>query len=197
MTQAAQVATVADKDLLVLASGANQPLLTQWADRLPAAGNDGKQRFEVSDLPMRVRDWFSPDPDANQRKARLAMAFSGGQRSTYLTGFESPLKSGRSVVVIASDRPEGLTEATKALVGGEEYTQSIQGSLVVVRGKSIEALVADEQYYVGELGPFKYVQWMLSRHVGWMFALTGLAIVLLSGLAYVSLRARAKRRLDV
>ncbi|WGK90726.1 cellulose biosynthesis cyclic di-GMP-binding regulatory protein BcsB [Pseudomonas migulae] len=197
VTQAAQVATAADKDLLVLASGANQPLLTQWADRLPAAGNDGKQRFELSDLPMRVRDWFSPDPDANQRKARLAMAFSGGQRSTYLTGFESPLKSGRSVVVIASDRPEGLTEATKALVGGEEYTQSIQGSLVVVRGKSIEALVADEQYYVGELGPFKYVQWMLSRHVGWMFALTGLAIVLLSGLAYVSLRARAKRRLEV
>ena len=195
--QAAQVAAAADKDLLVLASGANQPLLTQWADRLPAAGNDGQQRFELSDLPMRVRDWFSPDPDANQRKARLAMAFSGGQRSTYLTGFESPLKSGRSVVVIASDRPEGLIDATKALIGGEEYTQSIQGSLVVVRGKSIEALVADEQYYVGDLGPFKYVQWMLSRHVGWMFALTGLAILLLSGLAYVSLRARAKRRLEV
>lgn len=197
VTQAAQVASAADKDLLVLVSGANQPLLKQWADRLPASDLNGQQSFHLSDLPMRVRDWFSPDPEANQRKARLAMAFSGGERSTYLTGFESPLKSGRSVVVIASAQPEGLAEATNALIGGEDYTQSIQGSLVVVRGKTIEPLVADQQYYVGELGPFKYMQWLLSRHVGWTLVLTGLGIVLLSGLAYLSLRARAKRRLDV
>ena len=193
--QAAQVQAAADKDLLVLASGANQPLLTQWADRLPAADTGGQQSFHLSDLPMRVRDWFSPDPDANQRKARLAMAFSGGERSTYLTGFESPLKSGRSVVVIASGQPAGLAEATNALIGGEDYTQSIQGSLVVVRGKTIEPLVADEQYYVGNLGPIKYLQWLMSRHVLLTLLLTGLGVLLLSCLAYLALRSRAKQRL--
>lgn len=193
--QAAQVQAAADKDLLVLASGANQPLLTQWADRLPAADTGGQQSFHLSDLPMRVRDWFSPDPDANQRKARLAMAFSGGERSTYLTGFESPLKSGRSVVVIASGQPAGLAEATNALIGGEDYTQTIQGSLVVVRGKTIEPLVADEQYYVGNLGPIKYLQWLMSRHVLLTLLLTGLGVLLLSCLAYLALRSRAKQRL--
>jgi hypothetical protein len=195
VTQADQVASAADKDLLVLASGSNQPLLTQWADRLPATDAGGQQSFHLSDLPMRVRDWFSPDPEANQRKARLAMAFSGGQRSTYLTGFESPLKSGRSVVVIASGQPQGLAEATRALIGGEDYTQSIQGSLVVVRGKTIEPLVADEQYYVGHLGPVKYLQWLMSRHPLLVLLLTGVSVLLLSGVAYLSLRSRANKRL--
>ncbi|MEC4168538.1 cellulose biosynthesis cyclic di-GMP-binding regulatory protein BcsB [Pseudomonas sp. MS-1(2024)] len=193
--QAAQVGSAADKDLLVLASGANQPLLTQWADRLPAADGEGLQSFHLSDLPMRVRDWFSPDPEANLRRTRLAMVFSGGARSTYLTGFESPLKNGRSVVVIASGQPQGLADATNALIGGEDYTQSIQGSLVVVRGKNIEPLVADEQYYVGSLGPIKYLQWLMSRHVVLALILTGLGVILLSGLAYLALRARANKRL--
>ncbi|MCF3191408.1 cellulose biosynthesis cyclic di-GMP-binding regulatory protein BcsB [Pseudomonas bubulae] len=195
VVQADQVAGAADKDLLVLASGANQPLLKLWADRLPATDGEGQQSFHLSDLPMRLLDWFSPDPEANIRKTRLAMAFSGGARSTYLTGFESPLKNGRSVVVIASGQPQGLADATNALIGGEDYTHSIQGSLVVVRGKNIEPLVADEQYYVGSLGPIKYLQWLMSRHVVLSLVLTGLGVILLSGLAYLALRARANKRL--
>ena len=194
--QAAQVASAANKDLLVLASGGNQPLLAQWADQLPASNAEGQLSLHLSDLPMRVRDWLSPDPEANLRRARMAMAFSGGASSTYLTGFESPLKSGRSVVVIASSQPLGLADVTNALIGGEDYTQSIQGSLVVVRGKNIEPLVADEQYYVGNLGPIKYLQWLISRHVVLALVLTGLGLILLSGLAYLLLRARANQRLQ-
>ena len=194
--QAAQVASAANKDLLVLASGGNQPLLAQWADQLPASNAEGQLSLHLSDLPMRVRDWLSPDPEANLRRARMAMAFSGGASSTYLTGFESPLKSGRSVVVIASSQPQGLADVTNALIGGEDYTQSIQGSLVVVRGKNIEPLVADEQYYVGSLGPIKYLQWLISRHVVLALVLTGLGLILLSGLAYLLLRARANQRLQ-
>jgi hypothetical protein len=194
--QAAQVASAANKDLLVLASGGNQPLLAQWADQLPASNAEGQLSLHLSDLPMRVRDWLSPDPEANLRRARMAMAFSGGASSTYLTGFESPLKSGRSVVVLASSQPQGLADVTNALIGGEDYTQSIQGSLVVVRGKNIEPLVADEQYYVGSLGPIKYLQWLISRHVVLALVLTGLGLILLSGLAYLLLRARANQRLQ-
>ena len=45
---------------------------------------------------------------------------------------------------------------------------------MVVRGKNIEPLVADEQYYVGSLGPIKYLQWLMSRHVVLSLLLTGL-----------------------
>ena len=67
---------------------------------------------------------------------------------------------------------------------------------MVVRGKNIEPLVADEQYYVGSLGPIKYLQWLMSRHVVLALVLTGLGVILLSGLAYLALRALANRRLQ-
>lgn len=196
VTQASQVASVVDKDLLVLASGDNQPLLKLWANHLPAMDIGRQQRFELSDMPFRVRDWLSPDPEANLRKSRMAMAFSGEQRTTFLTGFESPLKNGRSVVVIAGGRPEGLMDVTNALIGGDEYTQAIQGSLVVVRGKSVEALLANEQYYVGSLGPLKYLQWQMSRNPLLMVLVAALCIALLSVLAFLALRARARRRIE-
>lgn len=66
---------------------------------------------------------------------------------------------------------------------------------MVVRDKAVEALVADEDYYVGNLGTIKYLQWLMSRHVLWVLVLTGLGVVVLSGLAYLALRARANKRL--
>jgi hypothetical protein len=197
VTQAAQVDRFADKDLLVMSSGANQPLLKLWADRLPAVVTGDKQRFELSDLAVRARSWFSPDPEENQRKARLSMAFAGGDATTYLTGFESPLDSGRSVVVIAGGDAQGLTQATDALNGGDEDTGAIQGSLVVVHGKTVEPLLADDQYFVGSMSPIRYIQWLMSRHVVWMLLVTALGVLLLSGLAYLGLRAKAKKRLNV
>lgn len=196
VTQAVQVSNFASKDLLVMSSGANQPLLKHWADRLPAVVTGEKQRFELSDLAVRARNWLSPDPEENQRKARLSLAFAGGKATTYLTGFESPLDSGRSVVVVAGGDAEGLAQATDALSGGDEDTARIQGSLVVVHGKTIEPLLADDQYFVGSISPIRYVQWLMSRHVGLMLLVTALGVLLLSGLAYLSLRARAKKRLN-
>jgi ABC-type thiamine transport system ATPase subunit len=71
VTQAAQIDKVASRDLLVLASGQNQPLLKQWADRLPAAVTGDKQRFELADLSLRVRSWLKLDEDdAAKRRAR-------------------------------------------------------------------------------------------------------------------------------
>jgi hypothetical protein len=190
--QAAQVASAADKDILVLGSGSNQPLLGQWADRLPVAGSGQQQGFEFSDLSFRLREWMSPDPEENQRRARIAMAFSSDKRSTFLTGFESPLKSGRSVVLISSGQPDGLADVTQAL----NTSDKVQGSLVVVRGKSVEALVADQQYYVGELNPIKYVQWLMSRNVLWLLVLVAVAVALVTGVAYLTLRSIARRRLE-
>jgi len=189
---AAQVASAADKDILVMSSGSDQPLLKQWADRLPISGNAQQQGFELSDLAFRLRDWMSPDPDENQRRARVAMAFSSDARSTFLTGFESPLHKGRSVVLISSGQPGGMSDVARALSSSDK----VQGSLVVVRGDSVEALVAEQKYYVGDLGPIKYVQWLMSRNVLWLLLVVAVGVVLVTGVAYLTLRSLAKRRLE-
>ncbi|PBP89463.1 cellulose synthase regulator BcsB [Pseudomonas syringae] len=189
---AAQIASAADKDILVMSSGSDQPLLKQWAARLPISGNAQQQGFELSDLAFRLRDWMSPDPDENQRRARVAMAFSSDARSTFLTGFESPLHKGRSVVLISSGQPGGMSDVARALSSSDK----VQGSLVVVRGDSVEALVAEQKYYVGDLGPIKYVQWLMSRNVLWLLLVVAVGVVLVTGVAYLTLRSLAKRRLE-
>ncbi|MFJ4376126.1 cellulose biosynthesis cyclic di-GMP-binding regulatory protein BcsB [Pseudomonas japonica] len=195
VAQADGVAALADKDLLVLASGANQPLLEAWAEHLPSKTVDNKRYIEFSDLPLRLREWISPDPVANLRKARGALTLSGDSGASWLSGFESPLKSGRSVVLLNSPQAQHLSEITDALIGGEHYTQSLQGSLVVIKGRNIQSLVAEESYFVGQLSPFKYLQWLLSRHVLLLLGLTVAGIALVSLAAYFSLRAVARRRL--
>lgn len=195
VAEADDVAQFADKDLLVMSSGNNQPLLQQWADHLPSRTDEAKRYVEFSDLPLRLREWISPDPAANLRKARGALTFSGEHGSSYVSGFESPLKKGRSVVLLSSPRPEKLTDVTDALIGGEHYTQALQGSLAVIKGKNIQSLVAEEDYYVGSLSPFKYLQWVLSRHVFLLLVLTVAGVALVSCAAYFSLRAIARNRL--
>ncbi|CRM38126.1 cellulose biosynthesis cyclic di-GMP-binding regulatory protein BcsB [Pseudomonas sp. 8 R 14] len=195
VVQAKDVQSVADKDLLVLATAANQPLLKQWQQYLPATSDGAQHQFLLSDLPRYVRSWVSPDPAANIHKANTGITFNSLSSSTWLAGFQSPLKSGRSVVLIASNQPQGLLEATSALIGGDDYKDSIQGSLAVVQGTQISSLVADEQYYVGKLNYFKFMQWQLSQHLGWMLLITFLSLAVVTSLIYLSLRARAKRRL--
>lgn len=196
VTQAAQVASVAGKDLLVLASGNNQPLLSQWADKLPIVAKDAQQSFKLSNLSFRLRDWVSPDPEADRRNERMALAFSGEKRSSYLTGFESPLQSGRSVVVISSATSDDLQDVTHAVTSNEDYTQAIQGSLVVVHGKTVEPLLAEELYHVGSLGLLRDLQWQLSRNVLWMIVASAFGITLLTLLSYLALRKRARERVE-
>lgn len=195
VVHADQLAEQSDRDLLVLASGNNQPLLDQWQHLLPARGEDAVQYFELSDLPLRLRNWISPDTKTNLREARSSFRFSAEDGSAYLTGFESPLKSGRSVVFIASARPSGLADVTNALLSSEENAHELQGSLVVVRGKHVESLVAEQDYYVGSLGPLRYLQWYLSQNVMALMLFTLFGVLLLASMAYLALRLRTKRRL--
>lgn len=194
VTQGDEDAPLEGKDLLVLASGGNQPLLQRWSDLLPASLS-GQSSFELSDLVHRVRTWVGDDTRANLRQARSSLALGAGGAGAYLTGFESPLDSERSVVVIAAASPDKLIDVSAALRGGEGYEGSIQGSLAVINGKHVNSLVADEQYYVGELGWFRYLQWVLAHNLGWMVLLTALAVGLASVLLFLTLRARARARL--
>lgn len=195
VVQAKDVQTVADKDLLVIATGADQPLFKQWQQYLPATVDGPQQHFKLSDLPRYVSTWISPDAEANKHAANAAISFNSLSTSTWFAGFESPLKAGRSVVLISSTKPEGLQAATSVLIGGDQYKDTIQGSLAVVQGTQVNSLVADQQYYVGKLGLFKSVQWQLSQNLGWMLLFTFLGLAIVTCLIYLSLRARAKRRL--
>ncbi|WP_232468074.1 cellulose biosynthesis cyclic di-GMP-binding regulatory protein BcsB [Bordetella genomosp. 13] len=165
------------KDLLVIASGADQTWLKEWAERMPAAYERGA-RFAVSDLVYRVMGWFHVDPRLDEAPRRTALAYTSSGVSAVVAGFESPQEDRRSVVLIASNRPEGLQDAALALLGGKEYERPIQGSLAVIRGKQVDSLVGEHHYYVGELGFFKRIDWWLSA-ISPNLTLAGLAASLI------------------
>lgn len=196
VARASEAEGLADKDLLLIAGSADQPLLQRWATHLPVGFAGNTQRFEVSDLAFRVRQWFSSDNEASLQRSRAALSTNGGTAGAYVAGFESPLKSGRSVVALVAARPEGLADISRALTTREDYAQALQGSLATVRGEQVESLVADETYHVGSLGPLLYARWQLARHPLLMLLLSAMGVALLAGLVYTALRARARQRLE-
>lgn len=196
VTQAQQVGTVADRDLLVIGSGGNQPLAKQWADLMPASIDGTAKRFGLSDFARRATNWFSPDTRATDATIRNRVAFTSEGASAMFTGFESPLASGRSVVLVSAAQAQGLGEAVDALIGGEGYENTIAGSLAVVRGQNIQSIVSDRKYYVGSLGLLQRAHWFMSQHFAAFVLASTLGALLLVLALYLSLRRRAVRRID-
>lgn len=195
VTQAAQVNNVANKDLLVIGSTSNQPLAKQWASAMPASLDGNNKRFSISDFVYRATDWFNPDPRKKEELARNNLSFTTEGASALFAGFESPLTKGRSVVMVSANQPDGLSQAIDALIGGDGFEKTIAGSLAVVRGTNVDSLLADQKYYVGELGLLKRVQWFMSEHLGLFILASALGALILVLALYLTLRRRARHRL--
>ena len=194
----------ADKDLLVIASGNNPTWLQSWAQKSPGGYGANGANFTLSDLPSRVLGWFHPDPRLNHVPSRAALAYVSSGVSAVIAGFESPLKSDRSVVMVASNQPEGLDTAVSALLNVRDGSQTpIQGSLVVVRGKEVDPVAAEHTYYIGHLDIFTHIDWWLSSispsltlsRVLWTLGTIILVILVIWGLRAL-LRRRRNGRLS-
>ncbi len=186
------------KDLLVIASGADQAWLKGWAQYMPAAYDQSAQ-FSISDLPGRVRGWFHSNPRLDAEPSRLSLAWTGPGVSAVLAGFESPTEKGRSVVMMVSNQPEGLKDAVSALLGVPNYDkQPIQGSLVSIRGQEVDSLVGEHTYYVGSLGIWRGLDWWLSSFglsLAWLLKVLGaIALVAIVAGGFGFLRRRQARR---
>ncbi len=190
-----QIDALADKDLLVIASSANSPLLEQWASHLPFSLKADSKGFRLSDYASRLLNWWDPDQRDRAKPGRNAITFTSASSDAVIAGFESPLQGGRSVVLLASNQPAGLQQAVTALLT-PDLLKHIQGSAAVVRGKQVDSLVAEQTYHVGQLDPVTRVQWWLSRHPLALIVLGVAAAALIAFMLYIVLRAKARARLQ-
>jgi len=195
VAQAAQVDELDGKDLLVLASGDNQPLLARWRSALPDGFAGGGRSFGLSDWFSRALAWFGPDPDERRARPDRRLDFSAGGTSAVFAGLESPLSGGRSVVVVAGTNADGLAAAADAVLANRYRDDKIRGSLAVVRGDQVVSLLDEQSYYVGKLPPWLGLQWFFARHTLLLLAILLVSALAIAVLLYLSLRARAQRRL--
>lgn len=190
---AVQVGKMAARDLLVIGTTQNQPLFSQWAERMPVSLAGNEKHFALTDILSTVMGWWNGADGTRNRPVETRLSLTSASTDAVLSGFESPLASGRSVVALASNASQGLQAMTEVLLDPEQVKR-VQGSLALVHGKEVESLAAQQNYHVGKLPPWTYAQWWLSRRSLTMVPMIGGVALLLAALLFVSLRARANRR---
>jgi len=187
------------KDMLVIASGADQAWLKDWAKYMPATYDKASQ-FSVSDVPGRVLGWFHSNPRLDNQPSRLSLAYTGSGVSAVMAGFESPKEKGRSVVMLISNQSDGLKDAVSALLDVRNDDKlPIQGSLVSIRGKEVDSLVGEHTYYLGHLELWRGLDWWLASigvSLAWVLRALGVVLLVLIALALLAYMRRRQARRD-
>lgn len=194
---AAQVQSAVDKDLLIIASDKDQPLLKQWESLIPAFIDGKQKRFDLTDFVSRIWKRLTFHPEVARTTDIASFGFDSSGQAAIFAGFESPLKSGRSAVLVWGSQSDALITAANALLSNDESRENrIDGSLTIVRENESSVLENNETYYVGSLPWFTYLMWTMSRHLILLLSLGIVSVGLIASLAYLALKALARKRLQ-
>ena len=191
---ASQVQEAGDRDLLVVAAGAYAPLLEAWGQTLPARLEAGQRATStLGRLADAGAEWFSgAQPHVVPREGWTELQARGPLAA--ISGFESPLAAGRSVVLLNATDAAALPAAAEVLLDPGKL-RLVRGDLVLVRGESVDAFRVGEIYHVGELRWWRWLWFQLHTHP-FLLAALGLLVGLgLSLIAFRVLRGMAARRL--
>lgn len=194
VTTAANVGENADKDLLVIGTAANQPLMKKWAANMHPMLKNGLHSLTLPGVFDRLKSrWDNRDlEDAMKRAGDLVSKGEHGLAA--LVAFESPLKSGRSVVAFTGDTTEQISTLSAAL-SDSKYIASFHGDLVLQSGKRIESFQMGPTYYVGELPWLMAMRWHLSNQPLALVLLVGIVSLLVAVIAFRYLRRLSRQRL--
>jgi cellulose synthase (UDP-forming) len=195
LVKAAEVQSHANKDLLVIGSPANQPLLAQWAQHMPLAMDGAARRVRMpAPVERLVARWEGRDLDeAVRRAADLSVRSDAGM--SVMMAFQSPLQKGRSVVVVATSDAKGLPTAL-ATFFDPEHIHNVKGDLAIPHGKQINGLLVGETYHVGNLPLWTSIRWFLSKQPILLVIMAFIAAILAAVLGYRWFRRKAAERLD-
>ena len=185
---------MADKDLIVIGSAGSQSLMTKWVDSLPLAIVDGERKVrKVNNHWLPTYRWEQQDVQAVPKPNGDFTQVSAGSM-TAIMAFQSPLKAGRSVVVLYADKAVGLQKLSELLTDPERMSL-IQGDFVIVDNKNIYHTKVSETYYTGTLPPISKVRWFFSDQPLLLVLLGLLICFVLAAIVYRPLRhIIAKRR---
>lgn len=147
------------RDTLLIAAG-EQEWLAPWLNAMPARIDGDSKQFILSDLVYKVGHWLGYGDIDQEQSSRTNIQFVSSGKNTFFAGFESPIQSKRSVVVMASSDTEGLALATEKLI---QSPSDLAGSLAILKEGNIEPLVFEPTYYLGELPILKRIEWELAK----------------------------------
>ena len=191
---ASQAQQAGDRDLLVIASGVAAPLLEAWKATLPARIDAGvRASSALGRLSDAGAEWFSgATPHAVPHDGWSELSAKGPLAA--ILGFESPLQSGRSVVVLNATDAETLPRTAAALIDVSKV-RDVHGDLVLLRGEALQSYRVGETYYVGHLSWWRWIWFQLHSHPVLLVLLGLLLGVFLALVVFGAMRRMAARRL--
>ncbi len=196
VTTAGNDTLLKDRDLLVIGAAGQQKLLQRWSAKLPAA-LDGRTRkiSQPVSTASSLFDWlgFGTNPDPQVASSE---SLSGSGPMALMTGFESPITAGRSVVAVTAGTPQDMLQVLDALAD-EVTVRSLQGSAAFVSGKRVESMLVGDTYKLGELPWWTLIWFHMSGHPVLLGLMGVLAVLVIAFALWRSLRAIAARRLKV
>jgi cellulose synthase (UDP-forming) len=179
-----------DHDVLVIGSAA----LTSGAlfDGAPVHFDGGAlhvtERSALQYMEALMGGWGHNSAEDVDNAGYTSKGFSG------ITGFESPITPGRSVVALVADDPATLPQLVAGM-NDDKISAEIQGDLAVTTGDGMASFAVGHRYWAGDLPLWMKLAWWFSQRP-LLMALSGVLIaLLLTGPVYMVFARQAKRRL--
>lgn len=194
LIRGADVEKHGDKDFLLIGTSGNLPLLKQWSKYMPMSMDENGNRLQLPTGFLRlVTRWAGRDLDVMERHAGEMLAKTGNAFGAMMQ-FESPLSSGRSVIVMTSGDSAGLADLTLGL-NKADLRSKFQGDLVLIKGENIANAQIGDTYYSGSLPLWTWIKWHLSSQPFIMIIFLMLASVIAATMLFRFLRKKAASRL--
>ena len=186
--------SVAARDLLVIGPLGRQTALNTLLRDGPVTLEGNRMQVALPDALEGFRNLFLGDEPRIQREQAQALLASPGEGLGMLLGFESPLRSGRSVVALTGTTAAGM-DAMLAALRDPEQSPRVQGDLAVVTSGRVQAFTLGNRYTVGSLPPHVWPQFFLQTRPDLLLLLLVIACAVVAVPAYWALRRRAAMRL--
>jgi cellulose synthase (UDP-forming) len=199
VVNAAGVDQVADRDLIVLGAISRQPLLTKWVENMRMRVDNNRLRV-LSDASI-DRVYTALDPSGRERSRVDQLLVQQGDALAAMVGMESPLRGGRSVVMITGSQPDNQLTVVNS-IRSRDLGGLIQGDLMVASPnpnkpdtpEKVTSFRIGKEYTVGHLGTLvKLRAWVGDSPISLMLlVLIGLLVVALI-LLWLLNRVRGRR----
>lgn len=196
VTTLAGLDSVRDRDLLVIGRLDRLQLPDDWHDSMPL-------RLEGNQLQLAPIGWltalnerymFDRDVDSARSHASHVLV-DAGQNFAALMGFESPLSSRHSAILLTAGRSGDVRDAALALTD-PGTAQFVRGGLTLVQADKVSGYDFGGHYDVGHLPWWFALKRWLSQHPYLLWPMALVLVIILGGMMKALLSRKAKARLQ-
>jgi len=161
--QGASTAGLEGKDLLIISTSGTHPLINAWKAHAPAEFGDGGRVFGHDFALAEIFQFTDLNTFTQKFKSVGRASFKAYGALSALTGFESPLSAGRSVISFEANGSEGARQGLDALQDSG-VLRYVFGDVAIFRNKGVQSYQVGNHYYDGELPIWLWLGFHLTRH---------------------------------